>query len=265
MIPNDHKVQLGAFRADRNTDDQPELADALEAAAGNPALGEWLANETSFDDCFRSSLKQLRPPADLRQSILNAINQQGLVSEERPASGTLIAPSPSVWWRHPAVLSAAASVAILFMIGVLVFKPQKLEASPELPDLYRDVASHALTAKDYNLQSSELDSIHQFLLEQNVPAPDRYPRGGADLVPYGCHTLDWRGRTVTGICLRSTTTDKVVHLYIAQRSDFPNETHPTEAQLHQTGNELSMAVWACANSIYVFIVRGSMDDLSQLL
>lgn len=265
MIPNDLRTQLGAFRSDRSADDQSELADALKAAGGDPSLAEWLASETAFDDSFRSAIKQLAPPAGLRQSILSAISQNTDEAGDKPASGTLIAPSPSVWWRHPAVLSAAASVAILFMVGVIMFKPQNLQASSELPDFYRHVADHSLTTKNYDLETQELDSIHDYLLKQNVPTPDRYPRGAADLVPYGCHTLDWRGRTITGICLRSTTTDKVVHLYVAHRADFPNENHPTETQLQQTGDNLSMAVWACSNRIYVLIVRGSMDDLNQLL
>lgn len=260
MIPEDHRVQLSAYRPDRSPDDQPDLLDALDATHADPDLAEWLDKEQGFDQAFRTSLARLKAPNELRLAILAA----GADSTSSAAS-TSPTPAPILWWQHPAVLSAAASVAILLTIGILFLKPQSLEASSELPDLYDHVSKHALTVKDYDLRTEELDSIHDYLVNRNVPVPDRYPRGGADLVPFGCDTLDWRGRTVTSICLRSTTTNKIVHLYVAHRADFPNDRHPTEAEIHPGNGDLSMAVWACNSKIYVFIVRGSVDDLQALL
>ncbi len=261
MIPEDHRVQLSAYRRDRSTDDQAELIDALNTAGDDPELAEWLDNEQEFDNKFRASLAQFKAPDELLLTILTAAAEATATGESSAASRS----ATMIWWKHPAFLSAAASIAVLLMIGVLFLKPQTLEASSELPDLYSHVTAHAMTVKDYDLRTQELDSIHDFLVSHNVPSPDRYPRGGADLVPFGCETFDWRGRSVTGICLRSTATDKIVHLYIAHRADFPNDSHPTQAQIHPAGDNLSMAVWACNTKIYVFIVRGSIDDLHQLL
>lgn len=265
MIPNDHKIQLGAYRTDRPVEDQEEIEGALKAAAADPQLGMWLEDEVKFDANFRSALERFAAPADLKQSILDAMARE---TQEDPASddrGSLVSQTQFRWWRHPFVLSAAASIAVLVAIGLLIFKPQTLEANAELPEFYRHVANHAISENECDLHADELNAIHRFLTENNIPTPDLYPCGTSRLTPQGCHSLQWKGRRFSGICLRANDSGKVLHFYVTERADFPNETHPSSEVLHQSNGSISLAVWSCTNRIYVLVFPGSVDELHQFL
>ena len=61
---------LQSFRPDGADASDPSFAEALQLAAADRELGEWLADERSADAAFAAALCEVEIPEELRQHIL---------------------------------------------------------------------------------------------------------------------------------------------------------------------------------------------------
>jgi len=143
---------LRCFRPGGADAGDPEIAEALELAATDRELGEWLARERAADREFAAMLERMELPGNLREEIL-----QGLAAERgdlpgpdefdhrmaaalagvappagmreellvamrasRPASQPVAAArgggGRSGWWRFGMPLAAAAGIALAFVL-----------------------------------------------------------------------------------------------------------------------------------------------------
>jgi len=85
---------------------------ALEQVQRDPALHEWFARQQAFDGAVSAKLNDLPAPAGLREAILAG----GRVTEADP--------SQVRWWRSPALLAAAAAIAVIFTTTLALWPKQ---------------------------------------------------------------------------------------------------------------------------------------------
>lgn len=67
---------LRSYRADGSDAGELDFAAALQWAARDQELGEWLCRERAFDRAFSESLVSLPIPADLRENLLRGLQAQ---------------------------------------------------------------------------------------------------------------------------------------------------------------------------------------------
>ena len=63
---------LRRYRPGTADADEPEVKEALQLAAGDPDLGQWLERQLAFAEQVRSAMRNAPVPADLEQAILKA-------------------------------------------------------------------------------------------------------------------------------------------------------------------------------------------------
>ncbi len=73
MTIDQAKVLLNNFRPNGMDSEDSDFAEALQLAAQNRELGEWLANERLMDDQFANALKSIEIPSSLKDEILASI------------------------------------------------------------------------------------------------------------------------------------------------------------------------------------------------
>jgi hypothetical protein len=69
MTTNEAKRKLLLYRGSID-DVDPQFAEALSHARRDPELAEWLREQTSCYDAIRSKLREIEPPSDLTEKII---------------------------------------------------------------------------------------------------------------------------------------------------------------------------------------------------
>ena len=75
MNRQEAKQILRCYRPGVDSENDPQIAAALEAARRDPALAQWLQRELAFDETIRAKLRAIPLPPDFRQRILKLDGQ----------------------------------------------------------------------------------------------------------------------------------------------------------------------------------------------
>jgi len=222
------------------------FAAALDQTRRDPALGVWFEREQAFDRALSAKLAQIAAPAGLRESIL--------------AGGRVTAPAPVArgWWRHPALMAAAAGVAVIFATS-LAFWPQRAVASGPLVDF---AVSDALNDRTHGGHGPEAGALQAMLREPATRLGASLPVDFATLRKTGCRTMNLEGRDVLEVCFKRNGT--WFHCYIARRSDFPALVASARPMLAER-NGAGVAAWADATHLYVLVTPGGHAAMEKLL
>lgn len=219
---------------------------ALEQTRHDPALREWFAREQAFDRGISAKLSQIHAPAGLREAIL--------------AGGHLTASGPArrSWWRHPALLAAAAGVAVIFTTTLALW-PKQAVAGRALTEF---ALSDALGDKNHGGHGAEAGALQAMLSQPTTRLGDSLPVDFATLRKTGCRTMNLEGRDVLEVCFKRNGT--WFHCYIAQRRDFPAlVASATPALMEKNG--AGVASWADTSRFYVLVTKSGPSALEKLL
>lgn len=263
MNTEEAKAILQSFRPGSEDESDPHFKEALRLLEEDESLNEWFAQEMAFDQAFSAKLQEIHPPADLKTKILG---QETTEPEIEYSKGTAIPFSQEEnsvsWWRNPMFISMAASIIVLLGFITLLIRPNTLQASEgDLPRFYDAVSYHADNFPGLATRSDNLDEIKTYLASHSVPTPGELPQGVRPMTPIGCVSYEWEGRSVAVICMGG---QKVHHLYVVHRADFPNDIPPIQPAFKQKGDQ-ALAAWADSKNIYVLIVRGNTQHLEEIL
>ena len=99
MNNEEAKFILQGYRPDGTDAGDEAFRAALDQVRHDPALRDWFAREQAFDAGVSAKLNAVPAPTGLREAIL---------AGGRVSSAT---PTETRWWRSPAMLAAAASIA----------------------------------------------------------------------------------------------------------------------------------------------------------
>lgn len=240
------KFILRAYRPSGKDQESKEMSEALAQARRDPELGHWLEEEMAFDRAMVEKLREVKPPADLKESIL--------------AGARVVRPAAFDW--KPVWVALAACAAILC---VIVFVSPKSEST--------QIAAAEEFAVDYLGKLTRLDhkaetlsDVQAWLTEHQAGHEIDVPAGLADVPTLGCRVADWEGREFSLICFKPAEEGlrPEVHLFVFKRDDLPALPERDKVRLAQHG-DWTVAGWSAGESSYLMARVGDAESLRGLL
>jgi Protein of unknown function (DUF3379) len=242
---NQHEARflLRAFRPSSTDAKDPVFADALAEAEKDPTLKAWLDNESAFDRAMGAKLREIQPPAGLREAIL---------------AGSRVSQKPKARWKNPVWLAVAASIAITCAI-TLRFRP----SGPSAQD-FAEYAMHEL-ATTHNSDHSrrpELTGLQALLTRSSLPLPGNIKINADELRRLGCRTVSFAGHDAFEICFERG--GNWYHLYAMRVEDFSRGAADAKS-LMTTKGHFTATAWKDAQFAYALVTYDGPDALRRLI
>ncbi len=244
MTNEEAKYILQAYRPNGADVGDPMFQPALEQAKQDVELGRWLEEQQAFDRAVSTKLRMVEPPVELLGAIL--------------AGATVGRLEGRLWWRQPKWLAMAASVLLVFSVGLAGLLTTRANASDELPVFAMDYVTGGFFLSQHN---TNVDELRSWLSKQNAPLPKELPAGFAQLRGLGCKTLEYRGKEVSLICFGE---GKEYHLFVARRDDFPLMSASAVPQFLVRKGHAS-AAWSDDKNHYIVVTDDSLKALKECL
>lgn len=233
---------LQAYRPGGADSSDPFFAEALAQAQRDPQLGAWLAREQAFDAAIAAKLREMNPPADLRDNIM--------------AGGRA-----GMWHRGsrrlPIWLGVAAAVAALFLTVVRLRPAAPVDAG-QLTLFALGDATHEELHKG---MIAGLASVEDTLGDPKTHLAPGLNVSDDDLRVRGCRSVQVAGRDVFEICFKR---GDEFHLYIAGTGEFKTRLGPGKPAFQSQGG-MSSVTWTAGNRVYVLVSDRSVEELTRLL
>jgi hypothetical protein len=223
------------------------MAEALELARQDPALGRWFEQHRAFQKAMRARFRQIEVPAHLRTSLLT----------QKPAPQTFL--PPRAWWRSPVWLTAAAAALLLLGLAGAWLKPR---APDRFANYQGRMVSEALREYRMDLVTNDMRQIRQFMASRGAPADYDLTRGLGRLQLTGGGRLTWRSHPVAMVCF-DRGDKQMLFLFVMKRSavkDPPPET-PQLAKVRV----LLTASWTRGDNTYVLAGPEEADFAKKYL
>jgi len=244
MNHQEAKFILQAYRHNGADAKDPHFREALAQVERDPELASWLKDDQKLFHQARLGLSSVPIPPDLKANIM--------------AGGRII--RPKTWWRRPAVLAAAAVLALLLTwAGFLPPRSQPNDYA-SFREAMSDYLDNKLTRLDE--ESKEVDILKNWLAGSHAPSQIELPSGLRRLPSIGCKVLDYHGNKVSLICFRDGGT--LVHLFVMDQPDWqelPSVDHP---QL-TLGGSWNTAGWATGHQAYLLASKAPEYQLRRYL
>lgn len=247
MNNNEAKFILSAYRPDGSDAADATFATALTQAKIDPALARWFELEQRFDRALGAKLREIAPPPGLREAILAGVR----------VSGGAPAGAGPAWWRQPAWLAAAASVALFFAVGLALW-PARAAAGDFTAFLLND-AKHSET---HGGQGGHNDALQASLTDPATRLGGSVALDFQTLRATGCRTISFQGRDVLEVCFKRNGV--WFHCYVVRKADFPSLEAGTAPVITEHGKAY-LARWTDAEHVYLVISKVSRDALLQLI
>ncbi len=242
MNNDEAKFILRAYRPGGRDAGDATFAAGLEQARRDPALGEWFAREQAHDAVVAGKLREMAPPAGLRDAIL---------------AGGRVSAKPRLEWRRPAWFALAAGFAVL--LGLVKLWPvNRVEASPQL---LAEFALHDMAHNDHGSHGEASADLQRWLVADNKlsgPMPIDFEK----LRRTGCRTFNYEGREMVEICF--VRNGAVFHLYVTPRKPAKaGEAGGGPLMLAKNGG--SAAVWTDEHFQYALVSPSDLAALKRLI
>ena len=236
---------LHAYRASGEDAHDLQFTDALALVRTDPELAHWFAREQALDAAIAGRIRSVQPPPELTNQLLLA---RKVIR-------------PRAWWRKPASLAAAASLALLISAASLWFLRRGGETEFASFRATMVEASIDMT-KHIDVMGLDSDELKQWLLEHGGNPDFVLPPQLADKGIIGCKVLEWHGHRVTLLCLKFG--GKHVDVFVVNASDLPRVSLGAAPRF---GSEhgLTTAAWRRDGKIYFLAGNIPESDLKQLL
>jgi hypothetical protein len=245
MSNDEAKFLLKAYRPGGHDAADPAMAAALEQAKRDPALAAWLQHEQAHDAAVAAKLREIVPPAGLREAILAGARASG------PA------PAPRARWRQPVWVGVAAAVAV--MLGLAVWWRLAPAGGASLEELAVNFVDHGFRLQKH---SADVGALKAWLAEKKGPLPEALPAEFAHLRALGCRTLDFRGRDVSLVCFERG--GKEFHVFVARRGDWPGMSGSATPRFLER-NKLVAAAWSDTKHHYVVVSDADLAALKRVM
>jgi len=225
---------------------EPDLAEALEQVKQDPDLARWFERHQMLQSVIRDRLRQISPPADLKDRIL-----AGMAGEK------------IVWWRNPVFqgLAAAATIALAATLAWSLFQPREDNSFPA----YREAMVRGVQRLyGMDIETNDVEAIRGFLAGNNGHADYQAPAGLERLPHAGCAIMRWRNKRVSMVCYESGSETDLFYLLVVNRDEF-TDAPPDEPPLFDRIGRLTAASWSRGDKTYILAGSGDANSLRQYL
>jgi len=253
MLKSKVREILSAYRAGGPETEEPLFKQAKAAAAADPELAQWWAEQQEFDRVIATKLAGAEVPRDLQARIM--------AQKERAPSQIERHLSVRSGWSRGLLLAAASIVAlaVIFSSWRGAFQP-----AASLADFRDEMVSFVRLDPPLDVESSQLARLTAFLQEHGAPAQLHLPEKLQQLDAVGCRRLRYRGQEVALVCFKRAD-GELVHMFAIDRSAFAkrkgNRTDPDFV----LEKDWATASWAEGDHVYLLATKGSRETLQQYL
>ncbi len=282
---------LRSYRPDGSDGADPQFTEALQLAHADLELGQWQANERSFDAAFAAALAKVVLPASLCQDILASLATErgdipqasdpvdaamvGALASIRPpaalrgevlaamsssanAAGTVKRPHSWLWRRGAISLAAAAGIVLAF-VATRGEAPPIIRPTAQLPvELVETGFIHTFESPLFSLDKEREDRpvLLAHLQQRKLPCPCCLPQGLADVKGVGCRELVINGKTGSLISYDDPQ-NGVVHLVVFHRQDVSGELPQREAPGITQHGLWTVACWVHDEKVFMLLGNGT--------
>ncbi|MEO6993107.1 MAG: hypothetical protein ABI273_05740, partial [Lacunisphaera sp.] len=173
-------------------------------------------------------------------------------------AGSRASQRPTAWWKKPAWLAVAASIAVILTLtlrfGASGSSTQAL-ASYAMQDLAVNSAAH-------NGHRPELAGLEARFANTALPLPGNIKINADELRRLGCRTLNLAGHDVFEICFERD--GHWYHLYAANVRDFSRGSGDAKALLTTKGR-LSSTAWKEGAFAFALVTDAGPDALRHVI
>lgn len=295
------KFILQSFRPDGGDADEPVFAEALGLAAQDRELGEWLAEERAQDAAFATMLSEIEIPEDLREAVFQVLEG----AQDRPAEfdgdfvGALAAVKPPQELRDQILgameveqkvvemperhrrgyfkaamwtTSVAAVVAVVIGVGAFFAgaggNALAGTTTTELHHAAIDMLEDPFLSLD--LQNDRQAVLEDWLDERDLPVPADLPEGLKGVRGLGCKYLEIGEDKSRGSLICYLKGEWKVHLVMVERSTVGDEAlRELKGALEACHNcpinaGWSMTQWADDQYAYLLLSKVDSGQLAEL-
>lgn len=244
MTIEEAKFILSAFRSNGSDTGNAAFCDALRMADGDPKLREWFAQSRAHDAAVAGKLREIMPPAGLREKVLAGAR----VSDSQRSSG--------LGWGWIAGLAAAAAVAI----GVFSFRaPVRPESGSAALGAF---AINDMVTERHGGSGEPAGALVATLQTQGARMPVADQIDFDRLRETGCRTLNFAGHDLVEVCFWRQGAQ--YHLYVTRR-DGPIGNSVAKAPAFISAVAGAAVVWADDRFDYAVASRAGVEALRTLL
>lgn len=243
MSSQEVKEVLLRHRPGTSDDRDSEVQAALGAARQDPELGRWLQQQHKFHEAFRRRLREVQPPAGLKEQILS----------ERRAAFSLA--------RIPRRLALVGSLAVLALILGAVVWWQGPVPENRFATFRSRMVRTALRGYAMDLETSRAADIHQFLANAGAVTDWSAPSGLLDQTLLGCAVVRWQNRPAAMVCYGKGGRPDL-WLFIVAESALPDPPPARQPQFVRV-NRVNTMSWTENGRTYLLVGAAEMEDLRR--
>jgi hypothetical protein len=239
MTTEEAKFILTGYRPGADEEGDPALAEALQRAAADGALGRWLTQNQALDQALRGRLLEVEPPPGLRAAILAGAQAGGARRRRVPAWGWL-------------AVAAAVALAVFLL-------PGRAKLPPESAQLGRLAVTDMVTA-DHDSRGPAVDALVG-RLQSKAPLPAADEIDFENLRETGCRRIDFEGHDLLEVCF--SRNGAMFHFYVTRREgDFGKAVAKRPAYLTEAAG--AVAVWSDDRFAYAVATTAGVTALRRL-
>ncbi len=252
MNNTEAKFILNAYRPGGPDAEDATFRAALDQAKSDPALGAWFAREQAHGSAVAAKLREITPPAGLREAILAGGRVSGESLAAKPATAA------RAFWNQPVWLAAAAAVAVLLVVSVSLW-PKRAAANAMLTDF---ALVDALEPQNHGGHGDATGAFQAALSKDTTRLAGAMPIDFGALRTNGCRTVSLAGHDVLEVCFKRD--GSWFHCYVARVEDFPGARAKAEPSFTQSGKVAAVA-WADGTHRFVVASVAGRAAVQRLL
>lgn len=240
MTSQQAKQILVAFRPWAKDVQDREEVEALALCRQDTELAQWFENHCAVQSAIHARFNQVPLPEGLKEQIFSEYRSRAVM----------------IWWRQPAVLAAAAALAILIAFGSLwltVPRPSNEEVS--FTSYRSRMVRTALRTYGMDLETNDAAQIRTYLAQHQAPADYVLPKNLEPTPSVGCGVLKWQDQPVTMVCFLTGKplapgAKSDLFLFVIDRKSLP-DVPITNTPEFASVNKLATASWIVGEKVYL--------------
>jgi len=263
----------------------PLIAEAFEFLERDSELQIWFEDQQAFDAQICEQLESIKPPADLKASILAGMRAHQKIATapepdpdaapepflhatgpSTPKEDKVISKTNKAWWRNPWVGIAALFVFMMIIINApsrndtqLAQNDPSLASLPAILPFLSDQIDD-MTIFGFDKKDEQAHQLQTFLANSGAPSPRKLCDKLASVPTIGCVTFEFNDAKLSMICFKE---GEVFHLITADAADFP-QACPKQPQIYEIRDK-AFKVWVEGDQLNILTIHGTKNDIPEYI